>query len=99
MNAREAAEKIIGVCGPESSAMWNLCESNECERRCVMELWIARDLDGTLSLFTVEPYFDEDEGWWMDEGIETEDCLARHLFPDIKPGECRKFTEAKDDSI
>jgi hypothetical protein len=53
-------------------------------------IWIARDENNWLTLFTAEPHWDDDEKWWHSDDVFNE-ALDSRSFPDIKPGECREF--------
>lgn len=55
-------------------------------------IWIARDEDGALTLFTKEPQCDGDGDFFITPSdISKEEPLACQLLTEIHPGEFREF--------
>lgn len=54
------------------------------------EFWVARDKSGETFGFRQEPTLHED-GMWDDGNLAFMAVIPDSWFPDIKPGECRKF--------
>ena len=57
------------------------------------ELWVARDEDEYLSGFTQRP-IKEDGDWYGASPFR----LPRTLFPDLRPGECKRLVLAEETS-
>ena len=55
------------------------------------EFWIARDKTGDIWGFKTEPAYDEKMGMWYADDSHDLAVMSNRWFPDIKPGECRKF--------
>lgn len=55
------------------------------------ELWVARDDDGYLSGFAEKPQ--KEEGVWY--GLHPF-RLLRTMFPELRPGECRRLVMAEE---
>lgn len=49
-----------------------------------MKLWIARNKDGSLTLFENEPYYHDIQGFWYDVfEMPIADDLKSTLFPEV----------------
>ena len=47
-----------------------------------MKLWIARDLDGSLALYEIEPKYEEKYDTWLTPcGLPF--YISEHLFPEV----------------
>lgn len=56
------------------------------------ELWVARDTDGSLSLYAGEPeWLGWRKGWSACCGVAFICTLYRASFPDLQPGEKRRL--------
>lgn len=64
-----------------------------------MNLYLARDMDGMLHAFPVQPYYvNEFRAWMPDRKHEMADTyrvMPRDWFPEIKPGRCVELETAK----
>ena len=61
-----------------------------------MRLWIARNKDGSLTLFENEPYYNDIDGFWYDVyEIPIADDLQSTLFSEITFGNSPQEIELK----
>lgn len=54
-------------------------------------LYIGRDKDGDTFGYTEKPSYDEEMEMWYDQSTNKVAVIPDSWFPDIKPGECKKF--------
>ena len=57
------------------------------------ELWVARDDDGFLCVFSERPV--KEDGDWH---VLNPSRLVRSIFPDLMPGQCRRLVLAEETS-
>ena len=63
------------------------------------ELWVARDADGAGWLFDLKPTWVTDEGVWACDGsMMLVEQLPATMFPNLRPGECKRLVMAEESS-
>lgn len=60
------------------------------------ELWVARDANGDLCVFSEKPLFDERVGQWFVVDADLASALPEDYFPDLRPGECKRLILAEE---
>lgn len=58
------------------------------------ELWVARDGNGDVYIFSERPSLDEFNIWFTVDA-DVADILPVDMFPDLKPGECMRLVLAE----
>jgi hypothetical protein len=58
----------------------------------VMEVWIARDMNGELFMFDEEPEFQRPTGQWVPRDPDGPWCETFGEYPEIGKGERKRYT-------